>query len=294
MSTADNDGVRTYLINAGKMENKGLDLDFNFDVLRDSKLKWSTNLNFNFNRNKILELNSDASVDAQGNKFIGGSTYQRAIEGYSANTFYLVPYLGVNKETGHAEWLDINGNPTTTYSTANRRIVGDANPDFTGGWSNNLKYGNFDLSTLVNFSYGNDIFVDGLRFVDRATYAYNHREVVGNVWQKSGDDAFTPNPTSPTFRTVQNASTRQLKDGSFARLKNVTFGYNFPMSKFSKSFISSVRIYATAQNLYTLKNKELQGIDPEVSNSISAGIQGETFFTAPQTKTFLFGTRLTF
>ncbi|AND63334.1 MULTISPECIES: SusC/RagA family TonB-linked outer membrane protein [Flavobacterium] len=294
LSTADNDGVRTYLINAGKMENKGLDLDFNFDVLRDSKLKWSTNLNFNFNRNKILELNSDASVDAQGNKFIGGSTYQRAIEGYSANTFYLVPYLGVNKETGHAEWLDINGNPTTTYSTANRRIVGDANPDFTGGWSNNLKYGNFDLSTLVNFSYGNDIFVDGLRFVDRATYAYNHREVVGNVWQKSGDDAFTPNPTSPTFRTVQNASTRQLKDGSFARLKNVTFGYNFPMSKFSKSFISSVRIYATAQNLYTLKNKELQGIDPEVSNSISAGIQGETFFTAPQTKTFLFGTRLTF
>ncbi|QYS88433.1 hypothetical protein [Flavobacterium davisii] len=157
-----------------------------------------------------------------------------------------------------------------------------------------MKYENFDLSTLVNFSYGNDIFIDGLRFVDRSIYAYNHREVVGNVWQNPRDDAFTPNPKSSTFRTVQNASTRQLKDGSFARLKNVTLGYNFPMAKFGKSFVSSVRIYATAQNLYTLKSKELQGIDPEVSNSISAGIQGETFFTAPQTKTFLFGTRLTF
>ncbi|MFK7001395.1 TonB-dependent receptor [Flavobacterium oreochromis] len=294
LNVADNDGVRTYLTNAGKMENRGLDLDLSVDILKNSDLKWSSNVNFNFNRNKILELNSDASVDAQGNKFIAGSTYQRAIEGYSANTFYLVPYLGINKDTGNAEWLDINDKPTTVYSASDRRIVGDANPDFTGGWTNTLKYKNLDLSTLINYSYGNDIFVDGLRFVDRATYSYNHREIVGNVWQKSGDDAYTPNPNSPTFRTVNNASTRQLKDGSFARLKNVTLGYNFPMAKIGKSFISSVRIYATAQNLYTLKSKELQGIDPEVSNSISAGIQGETFFTAPQTKTFLFGTRLTF
>ncbi|EKT3957783.1 SusC/RagA family TonB-linked outer membrane protein [Flavobacterium psychrophilum] len=297
-SVADNNGIVGLTGNAGSMENKGFDLDVALDVFRESKFKWTSSFNFNNNKNTILELNDAAATDLDGNKFISGGRSQRAIVGHSVNTFFLIRYSGVNTQTGNAEWLDRNGNATTTPKADDRVIVGDANPDFTGGFNNNFKYGNWDLNALINFSYGNKIMVDGLGFTEDARYSngFNKSSDLLNIWEKPGDNASTPNITSPTFRTFQQRSTKQLRDASFARLKGVTLGYNLVFDK-SSSFaklVKSVRLYATAQNLYTLKNDNLRGIDPEVTNTTESLGQGETFFTPPQTKTFVFGARLTF
>jgi TonB-dependent starch-binding outer membrane protein SusC len=296
-AVADNKGIRSKQINAGKAENKGFEIEVSADVFKQTALKWTTSFNINLNKNKILELNADASIDSDGNRYLQGSVNQRAIVGYSANTFYLIPYLGVNPKTGDAEWLGKNGLPTIAPTANDRAIVGDANPKFTGGFSNNFKYNNFDLNILMNFSYGNDIFVDGLRFTEDARYAsaYNKAEDLLNVWQNVGDVATTPKYTSTTFGTAQQRSTRQLRDGSFARLKTITLGYTLPLENTpAGKFISNVKFYFTAQNLFTFKKNGLTGIDPEVTNSIGNLVQGETFFTPPQSKTFLFGTRITF
>jgi hypothetical protein len=202
----------------------------------------------------------------------------------------------VNPETGDAEWLTGDGERTTSpTASTDRVIVGDANPDFVGGFRNTFKYKNFDLNVFFNFSYGNDILVDGLRFVDNPNSSFGKRTELLNIWEQPGDQAYIPSPDSPTFATFAQQSTNQLRDGSFARLKNLTLGYTFTEQMLGENgFLKGLRLYFTANNLLTIKGDNLDGIDPEVTDTIDALGQGETFFTAPQSKTYLFGARFNF
>ena len=86
-----------------------------------------------------------------------------------------------------------------------------------------------------------------------------------------------------------------MRDGSFARLKNLTLGYNLPTDFLeSTGIVSGARIYFTANNLLTIKGSDMNGIDPEVTDTVGNLGQGESFFTPPQSKTYLVGVRLTF
>jgi TonB-linked SusC/RagA family outer membrane protein len=286
-------GFTVLTANAGSMENRGLEFDFSTLNIDTKDFKWRTSINVGINRNKVLEL-PGASPGADGKRFIG-QTNQRAIEGASVNEFFLVRYVGVNSQTGNAEWLDVNGNVTTTPTDSDRVRVGTANPDFTGGITNTFNYKNFDLNILGNFSVGNLIFVDGQRFTDNLNGDFNKGTAVLDYWTTPGQNAYAPSLTSATRAIFNRRSTAQLKDGSFLRINNVTLGYNLNSSIFKDSkFFTSARLFATATNLYTFKKKELKGIDPEVTNSIGNQAQGETFFTPPQSKSYLLGVKLTF
>jgi len=286
-------GFTVLAANAGSMENKGLEFDLSTVNVNTKDFKWKTSLNISTNKNKVLEL-PGASMGPDGKRFVAG-TSQRAIEGYSVNTYFLVRYKGVNPQSGNAEWLDVNGNVTTNPSDNDRVVVGDANPDFSGGMTNTFNYKNFDLNILTNFSYGNDIYIDGQRFTDNLTNNFNKSTNVLDYWTTPGQNAYAPALNSPTRAIFNRRSTAQLKDGSFLRVNNVTLGYNLDPQIFADSkFFTSARVYFTATNLYTLKKKELEGIDPEVTNSVGNTIQGETFFTAPQSKNYLLGVKLTF
>jgi TonB-linked SusC/RagA family outer membrane protein len=291
---AGSNGFTVITANAGSMENKGLEFDLSTLNIDSKDFKWRTTLNISTNKNKVLEL-PGASVGPDGNRFIGGGSSQRAIEGYSVNTFFLVRYVGVNAQTGNAEWLDINGNVTTAPTDNDRVIVGDANPEFYGGINNTFNYKNFDLNIFANFSYGNEIYVDGQRFTDNLTNDFNKTSKVLDYWTTPGQNAYTPSLTSSTRAIFARRSTNQLKDASFLRINNVTFGYNLSSSIFKDSnFFTSARIYATATNLYTFKKKEMVGVDPETTSTVANLGQGETFFTPPQSKTYLLGVKLTF
>jgi TonB-linked SusC/RagA family outer membrane protein len=291
---AGSNGFTVIAANAGSMENKGLEFDLSTLNIDSKDFKWRTTLNISANKNKVLEL-PGASVGPDGNRFIGGGASQRAIEGYSVNTFFLVRYVGVNPQTGNAEWLDVNGNVTTSPTDNDRVIVGDANPEFYGGITNTFNYKNFDLNILANFSYGNDVYVDGQRFTDNLTNDFNKTSKVLDYWTTPGQNAYTPSLTSSTRAIFARRSTNQLKDASFLRINNVTFGYNFSSSIFKDSnFFTSARIFATATNLYTFKKKEMAGVDPETTSTVANLGQGETFFTPPQSKTYLLGVKLTF
>lgn len=286
-------GFTSFTANAGSMENRGLEFDLSTLNIDTNDFKWRTSINLGVNKNEVLEL-PGASLGSDGKRFIGG-TNQRAIEGASINEFFLVRYVGVNAQTGNAEWLDVNGNVTTTPTDNDRVRVGSANPDFTGGITNTFNYKNFDLNVLANFSYGNLIFIDGQRFTDNLNGDFNKSTAVLDYWTTPGQNAYAPSLTSSTRAIFNRRSTAQLKDGSFLRINNVTLGYNLSSSIFKDSrFFTSARLFATATNLHTFKNKELTGIDPEVTNSIGNTAQGETFFTPPQSKSYLLGVKLTF
>lgn len=290
-------GFATIQRNIGEMQNTGWEFDLNTVNVKTENFEWNTSFNISFIDNKVNRLNEDAATDPQGRRIIDG-TIQRAIEGESLNNFYLIRYVGVNPQTGDAEWLDANGNITLNPGSSDRVVVGSPLPDFSGGITNNFKYKNFDLSALMNYSYGNEIVLDGLRFADGNDAIggiVNIRTQNLNFWRQPGDNAFLPNPTSETFNRYNQRSSLQMRDGSYLRLKNVTLGYNLPENIIEKiGFISGVRIYASATNLFTIKADNMEGIDPEVTDDIDPLFQGETFFTAPQAKSYLIGARLTF
>ncbi|MFD2592260.1 SusC/RagA family TonB-linked outer membrane protein [Aquimarina hainanensis] len=282
--------------NAGELENKGWEIGLNTRNINTKNFSWNTDFNISFIDTKVKSL-PGAALSNEG-RFIEGSNAQRAIEGLSTNNFYLVRYHGVNPDTGEAEFLDKEGNVTTTPNfTDDRVVVGDALPDFYGGITNTFKYKNFDLNFLMSFTYGNDIFLRGLQFLEApsAVGSFNQSLNVLNYWRQPGDNADFPRLGSATEANLRQNSTRQLKDGSFLRMRNLTFGYTFPKNLFKKSVFNKIRVYATANNLFVLKGeKDFDGFDPEVTNNIAPLQQGETFFTAPQARQFLIGTRITF
>lgn len=295
-----NGGIGTIIDNVGEMKNYGFDIDASGLIMDKNDFKWNASINLGINTNEVLSL-PGANLDPEGRRFISapgttvGAPAQRAIEGFSVNTFYLIRYVGINPATGDAEWLDYDGNITNNPTSEDRVIVGDANPDFVGGLRNTLSYKNWDLNFFFNFSVGNDILVTGLIFADNAVAPFNNRTIMSNIWEAPGDNAHTPSSSSPTLPIFSQQSTAQLKDASYARLKNIVLGYNVPQSFLNKvGFIDGLRLYISAQNMLTIKSDELEGIDPEVTDSYDVGVQGQTFFTAPQSKTFLTGIRITF
>ncbi len=287
-------GFSDFPSNVGEIENKGFEFDLRTVNVKTKDFNWSTSFNISFIDNEVLSL-PGAALDSEGRSFIEGSASQRAIVGENVNTFYLIRYQGVNPETGDAEWLDKDGNVTTTPTADDRVIVGSALPDFYGGMTNNMTYKNFDLSFLLNFSYGNEVYYNGLRFLDNPSSNFNKRVENLNVWTASGDNAFNPAFSSSTFRTIAQRSTRQLRDASFLRMKNLSIGYTLDDKVLSSThFLSKVRFYFTTTNLFTIKGDDLDGLDPEVTDDIDPLIQGETFFSAPQSKSYLFGVRANF
>ena len=284
--------------NIGEMENTGWEFELNTVNVRTENFTWRTNFNLTSINNKVLKLNEDAATDTQGRRISDGPI-QRAIEGESLNNFFLIRYVGINSQTGDAEWLDADGNITNNPSSNDRVVTGSPLPDFSGGITNIINYKNFDLSFLMNYSYGNEVVIDGLRFADGNDAIggiVNIRRQNLNYWRAPGDNAFLPSPTSSTFNLFNQRSSQQQLDASYLRLKNVTLGYSLPQTALDKlgGLFQSIRLYATATNLFTIKADEMDGIDPEVTDDIDPLFQGESFFTAPQAKSYSFGARIQF
>lgn len=289
-------GISNISRNAGEMKNTGVDLDLNANIVRKRDFNWNLRMNIGFLNNEIIAL-PDAAEDSDGNQFIAGSAVQRAVVGRSANEFFMIRYDGINSETGNAEWLDVDGNPTTTPTAADRVFVGSAIPDFIGGITNNITYKNFDFNMFFNYTFGNEIVLGDLRFAeDVRAGGFNKTTDVLNYWTGPGDtDAFAPGPDSPTKNTFRQSSTLQMQDGSFLRLRNISLGYTLRGKDLGTKAFESIRIYVMGQNIWTLMNADFRGADPEVADDGNLNLrQGESFFTPPQAKTTTVGVNVSF
>lgn len=287
-------------LNSGELENSGWEFELAADIIRSKDFNWNLRFNLNTLDNEVIAIESN-EIDDQGRRFtdVGGGGVSRLREGSPLSNFFLVRAVGVNAQTGDFEWLDIDGNVTTTPNLNTDRVdVGKALPDFAGGFTHTINYKNLDLTAAFNYSVGNDIFVDGLRFIDGFDAiggTINVRRQNLNFWRQPGDQAFLPSPASATANNANQLSTAQLFSGDYLRLNNLTVGYTLPNSIMDRlDFFSSVRFYGTATNLWTLKGDDLDGIDPENNDSGSPLALGQSFFTAPQARTFLIGLNVQF
>lgn len=292
-------GFTTVYRNVGKLRNRGIELNLTSHNLR-GEFEWSTNANFSINRNKITALN--------GQPISGSSGVNRAMEGYAIGVFYIPEYAGVNPDNGDALYYKntvlqdgtLDRTKTNNYGEAQRIVAGNPNPKFIAGLNNSFSFKGFDLSVLLQATYGNKIYNGaGIYMSANGSNGFdNQTEDQMNAWKQPGDQ--TDVPQARLFLgNGADISTRYLSSGSYLRVKNVTLGYNLPKELLSKLRLQSLRVYATGINLATITN--YKGWDPEVnsddfaSSTTSGNInQGYDFYSAPQAKTITFGVNVGF
>lgn len=278
-------GFSSVVENIGKMENKGVEISLQ-GRQTFGPLSWTSALNLSFNRNKVLELYDNQPIDDLGR---GGNRVQ---EGEPLGIFYSFKSLGVDPSTGDIVFADTNIDGDIT--TDDRTKVGDPNPVYIGGFTNTFAYKGFDLSIFLQFSYGNDVFNGSRLFLESLQGGDNQLAAVTRRWKKPGDITDIPRATSdPKGAENKRVSSRFIEDGSYLRVKNVTLGYNFSSALVSKLRLSSLRVYASAQNLFTFTN--YTGLDPEVNyRGNDTQVVGTDFFTFPQARALTFGVNLKF
>jgi TonB-dependent starch-binding outer membrane protein SusC len=287
-------GYTSVLQNAGTMVNYGAEISLGFKALTGD-VKWDVDFNIAQNTNRV----TSTRVAGQANpSIISVSAFQRAQEGHPIGSFYMAQFNGVNPANGNALWLRSDGSSTESYAQAERRIVGNPNPLYVGGFTNSLSYKGIDLRITFQFVSGNKIYNNAGQYMSTSAPQLDNQTVDQlNRWQKPGDITNVPRATLFAFgdgNQVNNApSTRYLEDGSYLRLKVLSLGYTIPTVYTNVVFLRSARIYMNATNLLTIT--PYQGADPEVSTNATANIgQGVDFYTIPQARTITFGLTLGF
>ncbi|MCX6252282.1 MAG: TonB-dependent receptor [Bacteroidetes bacterium] len=283
-------GSSTVTMNVGALENKGVEL-FLTSKNFTGKFKWTTDFNISNNKNKIL------SIEGQ---IIAGENYgnNQAQEGHPIGAWRLVPYAGVDPQTGKELYHLANGKTGTwddsdpNFFQNNSVVTGNPYPTWFGGITNTFSYKGFDLAINFTYQWGNDIYRDDGKFFEGGQVGanWNQMTTLENAWKKPGDVTDIPqNLWTSTYST--HNSTRYLDDGRFVRLKSINLGYTIPENWSKAIRMNSVRIYVTAENWLTWT--KYKGWDPEVNRDGSGNItQGVTYLSPPQGKTITFGINL--
>ncbi|WPP49260.1 SusC/RagA family TonB-linked outer membrane protein [Catalinimonas niigatensis] len=289
--------------NFGEMENRGIDLSISGDILNKNDLRWTAVFNVGLLHNEVTGLPETAQVDPEGNLYVPIASFTdeaRATQGKSANEFYLKEYIGINPQTGDAEWVGEDGNPTTDYNAAPYMYAGSALPKATGGFTNNISYKGLSLNVFFNFVRGGKVYLADNEFAENiaSSGAFNNTTRVLDSWTSDNTNAFAPAYSSATMSFWDNESTRHLFDADYIRLKNITLSYQLPTSLLENTnILRAARVYVMGQNLATFASDvHDNGSDPEVNNSgtTAGSMSGESFFTSPNAKQITVGVSLGF
>lgn len=273
------------------MQNKGIEFVLNTDNVVSKDFRWSSNINLSMNRNKILKLDGEQTI-IPGND---GRYMNSLIVGESIGIFYGPKYAGVDHDNGDALYYLQDGKTTTNdYNEAGNFIIGNPNPKLIAGFGNTISYKGIELNFLFQGVFGNQIQNGAGAFMSASfDYFDNQTREQLDRWQKPGDVTLVPQLRLLGGNGI-SASSRYVYDGDYIRLKNMTIAYNLPTSLFKKLKLTSLKVYATGVNLFTITN--YPGWDPEVNTDYRAGNrnQGSDFYSAPQIRNISFGLNVGF
>lgn len=281
-------GAANYITrNDGEMENRGLEFSIS-TVNLDSRVKWNSDFNISFNRNEVTKLGLNQVYDF-AEIYSNTQTVIRIEPGMSLGTFFGYIADGVDPETGMMMYRDVDGSGTLT--AADRTVIGNAQPDFVFGFTNEVRYAGFEFLVFLQGSYGNDIY-NASRIDSEGMF--DHKNQSTNVlkrWRTPGDITSIPRATSD-MSNVRNSS-RFVEDGSYLRVKTVTLSYALNRRFINRFGMNNMNVFATAQNLFTLTN--YSGFDPEVNAYGTSNVAlGVDYGTYPQSRTIIFGVNIEF
>lgn len=306
-------GYEQGMLNIGSIRNRGFEFTLETINIKTRQFQWSTSFNIAFNRNRILGLvdnqntlqssvswethfNSQFPYISQVGKptgmmygFIYEGTYKPEDFDANGNLKSGIPaYKGNKMQPGDLKYRDLNGDGK--IDDYDRTIIGCGQPLHTGGFNNSFNWKNFDLNIFFSWSYGNDI-LNANRLIFESGWKAQTNQLASYAGRWTPD-----NPTSDIPRAgatgSEEYSSRVIEDGSFLRLKNVSLGYTIPSRQLRKAGISSLRVYVSADNIWTLTN--YSGPDPEVSTRNSVLTPGFDWSAYPRAYGFTAGVNITF
>lgn len=305
--------------NVGKIRNMGIELTLSGIIFNTRNFFWKSDLNISFLKNTLVEL-------ADGNKYYPSNTgfnsnfksydymsyvgrplgdmYGYIEEGvYQISDFMVTPsgerilkpgipdiseHAGRKVEPGMSKYKDIDGDGIIT--TDDRTVIGNGQPVGYGGFTNTFNFYGVDLSFMFQFSWGNDVY-NATRL-----YATQSQDERSNMLKEVADRWTTTNASNkvPAWNGYIKAdvTSRFIEDGSFFRLKNITLGYTLPEKLTRKFYVSKLRVYATAQNLFCLT--KYSGYDPEVNMKSSPLMPSFDWGAYPKSKVITVGLELQF
>ncbi|MDN3581413.1 SusC/RagA family TonB-linked outer membrane protein [Mucilaginibacter flavus] len=293
-------GFSSIADNVAKVQFYGHEFSVTSQNIVNGSLKWTTNFNISFVRSKILNLGPYGS-------YLPRNTNDPNIEmiGHPLGAFYGYKFIGVYKnqqdfdnsakytgsdspsQVGTVKYADINGDGVINLK--DQTFIGNPNPDFTYGLTNNLYYKKFDLGISMSGSYGGDLQNRTLEYTQNLDGVFNVTKDVANRWKSPTDPGAGVHPRIVVGTALARyTNSRWVSDASYLTVKNVTFGYTIPIDK-DNNYIKSVRVYTSAQQLFVFT--KYKGANPEVSgNEGSSGLNiGIDNTSYPVPRTFSFG-----
>jgi len=289
-------------INAGKMENKGIEFTIDSRNLVGD-FTWNTSFNFSYNQNEVKSLNDTVPMTSGS---IGLNYNLALIEaGHPVNEFYGFIIEGIfqtqaevdnhavqvpgddpynRTSAGDIRFKDLNNDGV--INDLDRAFTGNPNPTFIFALNNSFNYKGFDLSVFLQGVAGNKIFNANRLYTEAMSVAQNQTIETRNRWTGEGTSNSMPRAIFNDPNKNTRPSDLYVEDGSYLRIKNVTLGYTLPAKLTEKAHMSSVRVYASGLNMYTFT--KYTGFDPEVGTS---GIDNNVY---PVTATYSLGVNIGF
>nr|WP_291591031.1 TonB-dependent receptor [Bacteroides sp.] len=340
-------GYTKLMTNVGQTSNRGIDLQLNAWLVETKDFSLNATFNIGHNKNKIDKLASgekewiltsgwrnDVVNSDDYRAYVGGTS--GLIYGYVNDGFYTVADfesfdaqartwklkegvvdsspLSDTPRPGNAKFkklTPVDPNSTNPYqlTEADRTVIGNTTPKFSGGFGLNATYKGFDMSAFFNFMYDFDVL--NANKIMLTTWADNKEnnflmDIASNKRWRNFDDMgneiryqpeilaeFNKNATmwNPTSIGRPISMSYAVEDGSFLRLNSATIGYTLPVALTRKVGLNKVRFYVSGNNLFILTG--YSGYDPEVN--IATGLTPNIDYNRyPRSRTYTFGAQLTF
>ena len=304
--------------NVGSMRNRGFEVNLRYNVLQDKAFTWTVSGNLTTLNNEVLSLLDDAQRIAGTTSGLETANYTTV--GRSIGSILAVPSAGINPLNGQrilvkadgtrvqynhlgttgTGWTIVNADGTTGANTtsptqlADGVYYGPVLPTWYGGLDNTFRYKGIDLGVFIQFSGGNYIY-NGTKSGLHDQRFWNNRTDILNRWTSENTNAEWPRVVFGD--NVSNGSTivmsQNVEKGDFARLRNVSLGYTFPIKVVNTLKLSNVRVYVQAQNLAVVT--KYSGIDPEISvNGGSNLAPGVDRNSVGQARTYTAGLNVSF
>ena len=271
------------------------------------KLKWNTNFNISFDRNIVKKLGTNDAPIGGYNEYWDDN---RTAVGYPIGLFYgyvntgvymtqeefdTQPH-GVNSMVGTARFKDISGPdgvPDGKIDINDREFIGNPNPDFIYGMTNNLSYKDFDLSIVMAGTVGNDISDNAYQSTENFDGVFNVRKGYADRWrslENPGSGKY-PRTRSGTTADYRNFANTQVFKGTYLAVKNITLGYNIPLT--ANDFVKKARVNFSVQNAFMFT--KYPGMNPEAGIAGLNGLnQGRDFTAYPISRIFTLGVNVSF
>ncbi len=263
-------------INAGEVTNKGIEFNIGYRG-KISDFQYDLSGNIGTYRNKVTKL--PETIAAKGT-FGGNGVY--SVVGHPMYSQVGYVYDGIFKSQdeidnhavqngaglGRIRWKDLNGD--NVINEKDQKWIYDPTPDFTWGLNIYLQYKNVDLTMFWQGVQGVDVISDLKKETDLwsglniSNLNKGHRLL--DAWTPLNNGSNIPAISTMDNNNEKRVSSYFVENGSYAKLRTIQLGYNFPKSIYEKLYLTRLRAYVSAQNLLTIKSKKFTGVDPENAN----------------------------